>query len=462
MRTEMRPAVVLMCAAALLLPSAGSAGGVGTWTRVTPPTLSNIDTIGIARSRGGLQLVWLQKSGTKADLVHSSITAGGSTGPLTKVVAGWGSLTDGSIAATPSGLQAFFSGIRSTSTTDPYSGGTVYTASSSASGGHWALGSAPAAAPSSAYASDWIASTLEKDGTPVTAWTGTNGFFVHKGLGATTPNVKVQGACCAYQASLATDNATGHVYAAWYSNATGGYGIHLAQVQPSLGGDHVLTGSASADRTSAVSPSQPVAIVGRDGAPGVCAAYGVGYPTWRAVNLWCSTRNAPVRAWSGQVTRFAVAPALDGRVWAIWSTSTTIYAARSNRSVTEFGAAVPVAPPAGTSDIWNVTGDGAASPTAPLDLLASVTTHGIAFWHTRVEPGLTLVARRVAGGKTQLTVLDAGDPVHGARITASGAGSSTVTAASGTATVKLAPGRYTATATAAGYADAKGAFVVAS
>ena len=36
--------------------------------------------------------------------------------------------------------------------------------------------------------------------------------------------MKVQGACCAYQASLATDSSTGHVYAAWYSNARGGYG----------------------------------------------------------------------------------------------------------------------------------------------------------------------------------------------------------------------------------------------
>jgi hypothetical protein len=55
----------------------------------------------------------------------------------------------------------------------------------------------------------------------------------------------------------------------------------------------------------------------------------------------------------------------------------------------------------------------------------------------------------------------AGDAVHGARIAISGAGSSTVTAASGMATVELAPGRYTATATAVGYADAKTAFPVA-
>jgi hypothetical protein len=119
-----------------------------------------------------------------------------------------------------------------------------------------------------------------------------------------------------------------------------------------------------------------------------------------------------------------------------------------------------VAAPHGTTDIWNVQGDGAASPTGPLDLLASVTTHGIGFWHTRVEPGLTLVARRVAGGRTAFSVLDAGDPVHGARIAISGPHGTTLVAASGTATAALPEGRYTAVATASGYSAAKADFTV--
>ena len=128
------------------------------------------------------------------------------------------------------------------------------------------------------------------------------------------------------------------------------------------------------------------------------------------MDVSCTSRAGAVRVWTGPVTHFTVAPALDGRVWAIWSTSSTIYAARSNRSVTQFGAAVPVTPPAGASDIWNVTGDGAQSPTAPLDLLASVTKGGIAFWHTKVEPGLTLVVHPAAPGSATFAVLDAGDP----------------------------------------------------
>jgi len=444
------------CLLALLAAGGGSAGGVGTWTRVTAPTLQNIDTVGLARTGSGLHLVWLSKSGTKTDLLHAEILPSGGLGPVSKVVAGWGSLADGSIQATPSGLQAFFSGVRSTSTTDPYSSGTVFTATAPAAGAPWTLASGPAAAPSNAYASDWVASTLGKDGAPVTAWTGTSGFYLHKGVDPATPNVKVQAACCAYYASLATDSSSGEVDAAWYSNAKGGSGIHVRRVLPSLGPDRVLPGSASGG--SSVSPIQPVGIVGRAGTAGTCAAYGVGYPTWKALNVWCTSRGAPVRVWTGPVTHFTVAPALDGRVWALWSTSTTVYAARSNEGATEFGAAVAVAPPAGTSDIWNLEGDGAAGPAAPLDLLASVTTHGIAFWHTRVEPGLTLVARPASGGRTELTVLDAGDPVHGARIAIAGARTVTLTAPSGIATATLPPGRYTAVATASGYTAAKASF----
>src|SRR5262249_33951556 len=159
----------------------------------------------------------------------------------------------------------------------------------------WTLGAGPVAAPSNAYASDWIASTLEKDGTPVTSWTGTSGFYVHAGVDPATPNVKVQAVCCAYYASLATDSASGEVDAAWYSNRKGGYGMHVRRVLPSLGPDRVLPGSAAGG--SAVSPIQPVAIVGRAGAAGTCAAYGVGYPTWKAVNVWCTGRPSPVRAW---------------------------------------------------------------------------------------------------------------------------------------------------------------------
>jgi hypothetical protein len=89
-----------------------------------------------------------------------------------------------------------------------------------------------------------------------------------------------------------------------------------------------------------------------------------------------------------------------------------------------------------------------------------VTTHGIAFWHTRVEPGSTLVVRHVSGGRTQLSILDAGESVHGAHVQISGPRSTALSAPAGTASATLRAGHYTATATAAGYTAAKTGFVV--
>ncbi len=323
----------------------------------------------------------------------------------------------------------------------------MFTATSS-NGASWAPATGPAAAPSSAYASDIVGAAPAKGGTPVTSWTGTSGFYIHRGVDPATPNVKVQAACCAYEASLATDSATGNVYAAWYSNARGGYGVHVRRVVPSLGGDHVMPGSASGN--SAVSPIGTVGITGRDGAAGVCAVYGVGYPSWKAVNLWCSGH--VLRVWSGPVTLFTVAPALDGRVWVIWSTSSAIYAARTNKTATKIGAVVTAGTPHGTSDIWKLAGDATAAPNAPLDLLASVTTHGIAFWHTQVRPGLTLDVTPHHGGAS-FTVLDAGDHVGGVTVDVTGHGTVGASAS-------LPPGRYTATASVPGYTAAGATFTV--
>jgi hypothetical protein len=443
----MRSIALTLAAGTLALGCAplGGAGTRGTWTPVTGSGLSNSTEIGLARTANGLHVVWP----AGMDLLQRTISSGGAAGATTTVVRGWSSLTGASLVKTSSGLQAFWAGLRSTSTTDPYSSGTVFTATSG-NGASWALATGPAAAASNAYATDIVGATMGKGGVPVTSWTGTSGFYVHRGVDPATPNVKVQSACCAYEASLAADSKSGDVYAAWYSNAHGGSGIHVRQVVPSLGSDHVLPGSGSGN--NAVSPIGAVGITGRDGAAGVCAAYGAGYPAWKAVNLWCSGH--VLRVWSGPVTLFSVAPALDGRVWVIWSTSSAIYAARTNKTATVIGAPVAVGAPHGTSDIWKLAGDATAAPNAPLDLLASVTTHGIAFWHTQVRPGLTLDVKPHQSGAS-FAVLDAGDHVSGAVVKVTGTHDATVGAGA-----SLPAGHYTATASAAGYTSATATFTV--
>jgi hypothetical protein len=50
----------------------------------------------------------------------------------------------------------------------------------------------------------------------------------------------------------------------------------------------------------------------------------------------------------------ALAPAPNGRLWAVWHRSNRIYARRSSPGVGAFGATVSVAPPAGTIDTYQL------------------------------------------------------------------------------------------------------------
>ncbi len=69
--------------------------------------------------------------------------------------------------------------------------------------------------------------------------------------------------------------------------------------------------------------------------------YGVGYPTARAVAVWRvgAARPSVVAASRGDAFRNVdLAPAPDGRLWAIWRADDQIRVARSNRTVTAWGA----------------------------------------------------------------------------------------------------------------------------
>src|SRR5262249_2670190 len=141
----------------------------------------------------------------------------------------------------------------------------------------------------------------------------------------------------------------------------------------------------------------------------------------------------------------------DGRIWMMWHdhSSKRIYAKRSNRAATRFGATVSVRPPAGTSTIRKLAGEG--SP-GGLDVLASLAAPGsLATWHTQLLPPLSLAC----AGKRSIacSVTDAGDPVEGARVEVGG--KTFVTDARGRVTAHVARGAANVVAAKAGYAPAK-------
>ena len=162
------------------------------------------------------------------------------------------------------------------------------------------------------------------------------------------------------------------------------------------------------------------------------------------------------RSWTAPPANSQTTLAADskGRIWAVWSDGTFgethVLAARSNpRGDRVRRAGRRGRGPGRALDLFRRR---VARPTSALDILALFGTgneSGGATYHARVQPGLTLKARK-SGGRVTFTVTDAGDPVRGARVKA---GRSGRTDSKGRVTLPLRKG--TATATATGYEPAK-------
>jgi hypothetical protein len=450
-----------VAAATAVVAIPGEAGPPGKWTRITATTGRNIDDLGLARTSDGvLHVAWIRQNGTKEDLVHTSIRPDGSVlAAANTIETGWAAIGNPDLIVLPNvSLRVFFGGIRGLSPTDSNSG--MNTSAGNAAGTSWSLKPGRAAADNSAYASP-AGAGLTSGGTPISTWAVSFRLGVHFGIDPTTPDQIYQTSCCAYQPDVAWDAGSGENVLGWYSNATDDSGLFTQTISPATGARQFVPGSATAGKKSSLSIDQRMAITGRLGAAGVYIAYGVGYPTFRTVNLWrhgSSKSKVVAKANGARFVNIAAAP--EGRLWVMWMRSNRLYATRSNRAATKFGPIAVLRPPAGTSSIWKLKGEG--SP-GPLDLFTSVTTRsaGLAFWHQQVRPPLTLSAKPAklsakTGGTVTFAVTDVGDPVSGA--TVSVGKKSLTTNAKGKATLKIAKnskrGTLAVSAKKAGYRPA--------
>jgi hypothetical protein len=130
-----------------------------------------------------------------------------------------------------------------------------------------------------------------------------------------------------------------------------------------------------------------------------------------------------------------------------------VFATRSNKAATKFGAIRRINVPGGNSStIFDLAGEGSRGP---LDVLALVDppAGGIANFHQRILPGLTLRATKKANGKFAFKVTDAGQAVAGAKVKVKGVGTKT-TGPGGSVSFALPTGKHTAKATKAGFAPA--------
>ena len=153
----------------------------------------------------------------------------------------------------------------------------------------------------------------------------------------------------------------------------------------------------------------------------------------------------------------------DGRLWILWTKGfgdPDVLARRTNVGARKFGAIVNAGHPRDAMQAYKL--DGSVAVGGALDVLGNFnigTTSTAVTSHRRILPGLTLQARpsRVRRGEpteVRFTVLDAGDPVQGARVTADG--QSGRTNGQGRVTLSINSRRaVTAMATRTGYTPAR-------
>jgi hypothetical protein len=432
---------------------------------VTAPDGTSIDQAGLMRTADGvLHVAWHHRTGPNTeDLLHTTISPAGAIGATTPIQTGWIGFQNAALVPAPGGgIRAFWGGQRSVDAMDPNQ--EMNTAASADGGATWALqvgsivpaGAQPHGSP--------VSATARPDGTPLQTWAGTLGTWVHAGLDPASPNHDFQAPLgpYGYDAAIATD-AAGRSVVAWYSSAAG----HLGVFAQDVAADGSPVGAPVNFPGTGNMPIGMIArtpIVARAGG-GFYVAYPTGSPSLNRIRLWrvgASTSRVLATVGRGQNGLAALAAAADGRLWIVWSSasgvSPRVFARRSNAAATVFGATVAAGRPAGTTSNYRLDGSASGGALDILGVFNNGTTPTASTFHTRVLPGLTLLAssRRVArdGMGVTFTVLDAGDPVKGARVRAGRA--SGLTNVKGKVRLSIAAGTAAVSArvTAKGYAGA--------
>jgi hypothetical protein len=373
---------------------------------------------------GVLHLVWSHPTGPNTeDLIHTVILRNGRLGATNPVQTGWTGFSNAALVLDPGGLRAFWGGFRTTDPNDPQR--ETNTALSADGGVSWALQPGqinPDGAQS--YASN-TAATVRSDGSTLQAFAGTLGTWVHAGLSPATPNHDYQAPFgqYGYDPNLATDTG-GRSVLAWYSSAAARAGV-LAQFVASDGSP------SGAALTMPGTGGMRIGMLGRTPLAALGPNPYIAYPTPNQIRVWrVGAANAPAvgRVAGSGSPAVAIAPTADGRLWILWTKGfgdPDVLARRTNVGARKFGAIVSAGHPRDAMQAYKVDGNAVGGA---LDVLANFnigTTSTAVTSHRRILPGLTLRARpgRVRRGEpteVRFTVLDAGDPVQGARVTADG------------------------------------------
>ena len=476
--------VAAVVVAALACVAATAAGVPGGWDVVVQGAGvpgGSASELGLARSPNGvLHVAWKEQTGPLTEAIrHRTVSASGRVGPVSTIVTGWVSLSDPELVVDGGRLRVYFGGQRTTGPGDPLAG--LLWASAPVSGGPW---SAPAVihARNNAGGARNPSATVARDGTHYQAWYGASEIYLHRGLDATAPDhlFTASPPLSEFGPTVVADAAR-RVWVSWCGFGGNAGGLFVQRADPAsgapIGAARKLPGSATPHQGAQVSTcnlertaARRTPMVARVGG-GVFIAGSAGYPALSRVLVWRIDPSGQTPAGSfvvgaaaafGHVTP-ALAAAPDGRVWVAWLEARpgrpTVAARRSNRLGTAWGEPVRVAAPGR----WLLGALNIAAQRDRLDVLGLMGSTGApkSVQHTQLLPGLTLqrtgATRRPDGSVVvRFRVLDAGDPVRGARVKIPGALSWTeATAGNGVAVVWLPASKagtaVRATAARAGY-----------
>jgi hypothetical protein len=437
-----------------LLAGAPQAGAATSWRSLgTSGQLNISDLVGTARSTdGALHVAWHRRTDAGLyDLLQTPVSATGAVGAPVPIVSGWASVEGPTLLASGNALFAFFSGTRTLVTGDPTEG--LDSAVTADGGATWNL--APAAAAKGDFAGQRDASVALGPSGALAAWYSERDTVVHLGTDAAVPNQRGYGAGTGQAMAVSG----GAAMVAWCTGVQGPNGVFVQPVDPATGAPagaaRIVPGSTSRGSDGAAEAFCPattrVPLVARQG-KGFFVATVDG--TRRTVSGWRAGAAKALTLAGGssykQQVAAAASPGPKASVWVGWhDDGGKLKLRRSNGTATVFGATVTLdAPRDGT--LYGLDLDAQADR---VDLVARV-QHAdgtVGLEHAQSYPGLTLEA--TSGARPSFRVLDAGDPVAGAKVTV--AGRSGTTASNGRVSISVPrAGRYTAQATKAKYVGA--------
>lgn len=404
---------------ALLAPSTAAAVTVpivvNPWRVVSEASGSNLDDASAVRAADGtLHVVYRHAEGpTTTAIRYRTMSKGGTWSTPETVVSGWSGVTNADIELAGGTPHVFWAGIRTTDPADPARSGQAWYASRT--GGAWSMSAAPFSTDQYAYVGNPLSTALATDGTPWATWSK-GGRRIHSGFATGTEEPNLTTTCCDYATNIARDAATGDIYTTYYADRDSDNGYFTQRIAPTLGDRVMLPGGRYGD--SALSRGHRLAAASRT-TGGVYAAYCDRSPSCTGIRVGAVTGpNLRLRlpgAANAETVWTAAAPL--GRMWVSWADSRGVWAARSNKALTQWGAVQLLKGPRGFDGVWSTGGN---ADRGTFDLFANINVgEDYRIWQTRVRPKLSitppvLLSKNNIARTVKLRLTDAGDVVPGA------------------------------------------------